>query len=116
MADKKQEDKFELEREYVILLRRRTMTVPNYRRAKKSVRVLKEFLAKHMKVENRDLRLIKIDKYLNNEIWFKGIRKPLMKVKVKAVKKEGVVYVELAEIPEYVKWVMAKDKKKVEAV
>lgn len=112
---KQEEEKFELEREYVIPLRRRTMTVPNYRRAKKSVRVLKEFLAKHMRVENRDIRKVKMDRYLNNEIWFRGIKNPPAKIKVKAKKKDGIVYVELAEIPEYVKFVMAKDKKAKEA-
>lgn len=115
-SDKKAEVKPELEREYVINLRHGVIRAQKYRRAKKAIRVLKEFLAKHMKVENRDLRNIKLDRYLNNEIWFRGIRKPLMKVKVKAIKKEGVVYAELAEIPEHVKWVMARDKKRVEKV
>ncbi len=106
----------ELEREYVIPLKRSVLKAPQYRRAKKAIKTIREFLAKHMRVEDRDLRKIKIDRYLNNEVWFRGIKKPANKIKVRAVKKGGIVYVELAEIPEAVKFVMARDKRKLEAL
>ena len=108
----RREEKIELEREYVVPMRKGSLKVPRYRRAKKSVRILKEFIAKHMKVEDRDVNKVKIDIYLNNEIWFKGIKKPLAKIKVKAVKRNGIVYVELADVPEAVKFKMNKDAKK----
>ena len=111
--DIKVEEVIELEREYVIPLKRSVLKAPQYRRAKKAIKTIREFLVKHMKVEDRDLRKIKIDRYLNNEVWFRGIKKPANKIKVKAVKKGGFVYVELAEIPEAVKFVMARDKKKL---
>ena len=114
MVETKTEAKIELEREYVIPLKRKVLKVPRYKRAKKAVRTIKEFVAKHMKVENRDLNLVKIDKYLNNEIWFRGIKNPPSKIKVKVVKKDGIVEVRLAEIPEKVKWDMKKDEKKKE--
>jgi len=114
MAEEKKETKPELEREYVIPLKRRVLKVPRYRRAKKAVRTIKEFVAKHMRVENRDLNKVKIDRYLNNEIWFRGIKNPPSKIKVKAVKKDGIVEVKLAEIPEKVKWDMKKDEKRKE--
>jgi len=101
-----------LERVYVVPMRRGFLKVPEYKRAKKAVKTLKEFLAKHMKVENRDLSKVKVDIYLNNEIWFRGIKKPLNKVKVKARKVDGIVYAELAEIPEAVKFKKQKDEKK----
>ncbi len=104
----------ELEREYVIPLRRKVQKSPRYKRAKKAVKVIREFLAKHMKVEDRDLKKIKIDKFLNHELWFRGIKKPPAKIKIKAKKIAGVVYAELAEIPEKVKWDMAREKKKEE--
>jgi large subunit ribosomal protein L31e len=107
----KVEEKIELERIYVVNLRSQVMKAQRYRRAKKAVRTLKEFLAKHMHVENRDIRNVKVDRYLNEEIWQRGIRKPLMKVKVKAIKKAGIVYVELAEVPAFVKFKMDRDKK-----
>jgi hypothetical protein len=65
-----------------------------------------------MKIYDRDLKKIKIDKYLNNEMWMRSIRKPLAKIKVKARKFEsGIVKVELAEIPEFIKWKIEKEKK-----
>ena len=111
-VEKKDEMKVELEREYVVPLKRDSLNVPQYRRAKKAVKTLKEFLARHMKVENRDLRKVKIDIYLNNELWFRGIKKPASKIKVRAVKKDGVVYAELAEVPESVKFTKAWAEKR----
>ena len=107
----------ELEREYIVPLKKGVLNVPHYRRAKKAVRVLKEFMVKHMKVRDRDLKKVKIDMYLNNELWFRGIKKPVNKIKVKAKKIDGIVYVELAEIPEVVKYKMDwAEKQKSKAV
>ena len=100
-----------LEREYIVPLKKGILNVPQYRRAKKAVRILKEFMVRHMKVRDRDLKKVKIDIYLNNELWFRGIKKPANKIKVKAKKIDGIVYVELADIPEAVKYKMAWDKK-----
>ncbi len=114
---KKNEVKIVLEREYVIPLRRKVQKAQRYRRAKKAIRVIREFLAKHMKVEDRDLRLVRIDKYLNQEVWYRGIKKPPARIKVIAKKNsEGYVFVELADVPEKVKFDMAKDKRKLEGV
>jgi large subunit ribosomal protein L31e len=109
---KESEKKVELDRIYVVPLRKGYLKVPQYKRAKKAVKTLKEFLAKHMRVENRDLDKVKVDMYLNNEIWFRGIKKPLNKVKVHAKKIDGIVYAELAEVPEIVKFKMQKDAKR----
>ena len=109
---KKDEVKVELEREYVVPLKKGVLNVPHYRRAKKAVRVLKEFMVKHMGVRDRDLRKVKVDINLNNEIWFRGIKKPMNKIKVKAKKIDGIVYVELAEIPEYVGFKIAREARK----
>lgn len=103
------------EREYVVPLRRGFLNVPQYRRAKKAVRILKEFMVRHMAVRDRDLRKVKVDINLNNEIWFRGIKKPLAKVKVKAVKKDGVVYVTLSEPSDFVKFKIARDEKVLKA-
>ncbi len=111
-SKKKKEPEIELEREYIVPLKRGVLNVPRYRRAKKAIRVLKEFMVKHMKVRDRDLRKVKIDTYLNNELWFRGIKKPANKIKVKAKKIDGIVYVELADVPEIVKFIMARDERK----
>ncbi|MEM4719547.1 MAG: 50S ribosomal protein L31e [Candidatus Pacearchaeota archaeon] len=105
------EEKPEIEREYIINLRKKVIKVPRYRRAKKAIRALKEFLARHMKVEKRDIKKVKIDKYLNEEIWHKGIRKPIMKLKIRAKKIKGIVYAELAEMPKILVFKKKKEEK-----
>lgn len=113
MADKI--DKVVLEREYIVPLRSVWMKAVYYKRAAKAIKALKIFLAKHMKVEDRDVRKVKLDRYVNEEIWFRGIRKPLNKIKVKAKKMEsGVVIVELVDVPKIVQFRMDKEKKRTE--
>ena len=104
------------EREYIVPLRRKWINTPKYRRAEKAVKSLKQFLAKHLRVEDRNIKKIKLDHFLNEEIWYRGIKKPLHKVKVK-VKKEGEIFrVFLSEIPQVVKYRMDKEKKIKESV
>src|SRR3989338_1558877 len=104
-----------IEREYVIHLRKEWMKVPRYKRVNKSVKAVKEFIARHMKVYDRDLKKIKIDRYLNEELWFRGIKKPPHKIKVKAVREGEIVKVELAEMPEKLKFKKLKEEKKLQA-
>ncbi len=100
------------EREYVIPLRKEWMQKPRYKRTRASVQGIKKFVAKHMKVEDRDLDKVKLDIYLNNELWFRGCKKPPAKIKV-IVKKQGdIVRVELAEMPEKWKFAKARHEKK----
>lgn len=108
---KKKEVGAELTREYVVPLRRGFLNVPRYRRAKKAVRTLKEFMVRHMNIRDGDLRKVKVDISLNNEIWFRGIKNPLHKIKVKAVKKDGIVTVTLADPSDYVKFKLAREEK-----
>ena len=110
MAETKTDTK--IEREYVIPLRNKWKRVPRYKRANKAVKAIKEFLAKHMKIRDRYLKKIKIDRYLNEEIWFRGIRKPPSKIKVKAVKEDDVVKAELYELPEKLKFKKAREEKR----
>jgi len=112
MAETKQTDK--IEREYTIPLRREWHKVPRYKRANKAVKAVKEFLAQHMKIRDRDLRKIKLDKYVNEELWFRGIKNPPAKIKVKAVKEKDIVRVELFEMPETLKYKKAREEKSVE--
>jgi len=101
-----------LEREYIIPLRKEWLKAVKHKRAKKAVRAIKEFLAKHMKAEFEN---IKVGKWLNNELWRRGIKKPAAKIKVKAVKDEkGIVRAELFELPEFAKKIEAKLKAKEE--
>ncbi len=105
---KKEENKVVLERTYNIPLRKGFQTAPMYRRAKKALLVLKTFLSKHMKSDN-----VKIGKYLNLEIWKRGITNPPHHVKV-IVKKydSGVVEAELESAAALIKKAEAKKAKK----
>jgi len=112
MAKKEAEPKIILEREYIIPLRREWLKVPEYKRANKAVKAIKEFLVRHMKVYDRDLRKVKIDILLNNELRFRGMRKPPARIKVKAKKKDnGIVNVELFEIPKVIQYKLDREKR-----
>jgi len=81
-----------MERTYTIPLRD-AKNVQRTIRAAKAIRVVQEFLKKHMKSEE-----IKIDASVNEKIWERGIQKIPSKIKIKAVKDDdGVVEATLAE-------------------
>src|SRR3989344_5876122 len=104
----------EFEREYTIPLRRDWHKVPRYKRANRAVKALKEFLVQHMKIRDRDLRKIKLDKYVNEELWFRGIKNPPSKIKVKAIKEKDIVRVELFEMPKILGFKKAREEKSKE--
>ncbi len=66
-----------MERNYVIPLRKEFRKAPSYKRAKKSVKAIREFISKHMKVED-----VAICKNLNDKIWERGGKRPPVRVKV----------------------------------
>lgn len=113
MAEKEQKtDK--LEREYIINLRRKVKGVPIYKRTPKAIRTIKEFLARHMTIRDRDLNKIRIDRYLNEFLWARGIKNPMTRIKVKAIKEDGIVRVELAELPAGLKFKKLREEKREE--
>lgn len=73
----------ELERNYVIPLKKEMLKVPPYRRAKKAITTIRNFLKRHMKVEE-----IKLGDYLNREVHARGRKHPPNKVSVKVIKVE----------------------------
>lgn len=108
MAKKTEEKK--LERVYNVPLRRDWIRTPKYRRTKKAVKALKEFLTQHMKpgVDEKGRLKLKIGKMANLDLWKHGIRNPPHHIKVKAVKEaDGTVKAELVGF-EY------KDEKKTD--
>jgi len=88
MASKKNET--EIKRTYNVPLRRGFINTPKYKRTKKAVSTLKEFMKKHMKTDN-----VKIKRELNDYLWKKGIKNPPHHVKVDVLKKNDIVYVNL---------------------
>lgn len=91
-----------IEREYVIPLRRYWFRVANYERTRRAVKAIKQFVAKHMKVADRDLDKVKLDVYFNNELWYKGRANPPARIKVKVRKENGIVTVNFVEDPKHV--------------
>jgi len=110
---KQKEPKMILEREYIVPLRSQWLKVGKHKRATRAVKELKRFLAKHMKIYDRDPRRIKINNDLNNELRFRGMKKPPARIKVRAVKYDNdIVVVHMVDIPEHIKYARIRDEKK----
>ena len=69
------------EKIYTIPLRREFLKAPRYKRSKRAISAIRNFLMRHMKAEE-----VKIGSYLNLEIFKHGRNKPPGKIKVRAVK------------------------------
>ncbi|MBN2454855.1 50S ribosomal protein L31e [Candidatus Woesearchaeota archaeon] len=93
------------EQTYNIPLRKEFLKKPKYRRAKKAVTAVRQFMTKHAKSDK-----IIIGPYLNKKIWEHGMKNPPSKVSVTAIKDDkGFVKVELFGAPKEIK---VEDKKK----
>jgi len=107
---KKQAD----EREYIIPLRKEIAKVPRYKKTPKAVKAVKQFIAKHMRIPDRDVSKVKLSKWVNQELWFRGIKNPITKIKVK-VKRDGEnIQVELVDFADKMKFAKAREDKKKE--
>jgi len=111
MAKKVETKTEKIEREYIIPLRERGRSVPRHKKTPKAVKTIKEFLVRHMKIRDRDLSKIKIDRFVNEALWFRGVKNPPHKIKIKAIKKGDIVKVELIDIPEKLKFKKAREDK-----
>jgi len=78
------------ERTYNVPLRRGFIKAPIYKKAKKAVSTLKDFIRQHTKAD-----VIKIGPELNKRIWGRGMKNPPHHVKVTAIKEENIAKVEL---------------------
>jgi large subunit ribosomal protein L31e len=98
----------EIKRIYNVPLRREFLKSPKYKRTKKAVIALKQFLIRHMKSED-----IKIGKYLNQTLWKNGIQNPPHHVKIEVTKDEkGKVFAEIPNPPKEKKREVKKREKK----
>jgi len=85
----------EIERIYVVPLRRAFVRVPRSKRAERAVREIRDFVARHMKA---DVAKVWLDTPVNEAVWARGIEKPPARVRVKVIKfEDGVVEVSLPE-------------------
>lgn len=125
MAEEKKGKKAEsakitLERVYTVPLRREWLKVQRYKRTRKAMDGLRQFIERHMKSTD-----VKISRAVNMFMWNHGIKNPPSQITVKATKDEaGVVMVDfekptLAKIPAALKKshskAAASDKKKTAA-
>ncbi|MBW3013335.1 60S ribosomal protein L31 [Candidatus Woesearchaeota archaeon] len=106
---KKAEKTKALERTYNIPLRKEFQKVPSYKKTKRAVKTVREFLLKHMKADE-----VKLGPELNKRLWANSIKNPPHHIKVTAVKEEvdnkQIVRAEL----EGIKFKTIKAKAKVE--
>ncbi|MDA1197109.1 MAG: 50S ribosomal protein L31e [Nanoarchaeota archaeon] len=99
MAKKETTEKPELERTYIIPLRKVYQRAPRWRRTPRAVKAVRVFVVKHMKATS-----VKMGKHLNLFLWKDGMKNPPHKVEVACVKdKEGMVTVEITGAPKEVK-------------
>lgn len=72
--------------------------VPSQKQADRAMKLVREHLAKHFKVDERDVRL---DPSINETVWAKGRQSPPSKLRVRAARfeedGEAVVEAETAE-------------------
>ena len=81
------------ERIYTVPLRKAYWTGSRLRRSNRAVRILKEFVERHMKPDE-----LLIQPEVNERIWARGIQKPPRRIRIRATKNsESVVRVYLAE-------------------
>jgi large subunit ribosomal protein L31e len=81
------------ERIYTVPLRKAYWTGSRLRRSNRAVRVLREFVERHMKPEE-----LLIQPEVNERIWARGIQKPPRRVRIRATKNsDNLVRVYLAE-------------------
>ena len=94
------------ERFYTIPLGKTWIMPPN-KRAPKAIRIIRDFIRRHMKLEAKaegeeeeetEPKRVIISNEVNEKIWSRGIEKPPRKIRVRAAKdKDGNVTVYLAE-------------------
>ncbi|MEM4357941.1 MAG: 50S ribosomal protein L31e [Candidatus Pacearchaeota archaeon] len=100
------------ERIYTINLFKGWKKVPYWKRAKKSVNVIRNFIVRNM---HASVNNIKLDTWLNAELWKKSSSNPPRRIRVKATKDEkGIVKVELFEKPKKLLKLERKKAKKAE--
>lgn len=100
---KEEEEEIVEERIYTIPLSRAWISPPK-KRTPRAVRIVKNFIQKHMKIkteveeEGEEPEKLVLSNEVNEKIWSRGIKEPPRNIRVRAVKnKEGVITVYLAE-------------------
>jgi large subunit ribosomal protein L31e len=91
--EKEEEEEIIDERIYTVPLRKAYWTGSRLKRANRSVRILRQFVERHMKPEE-----LLIQPEVNEQIWSRGMQKPPRRVRIRATKNaDNLVRVYLAE-------------------
>ncbi|MHA1510807.1 MAG: 50S ribosomal protein L31e [Promethearchaeota archaeon] len=92
-AETEFDEEIQEERYYVVPLARTFQRVPRWKRSKKAMIALREFLTRHMKPEGD----VYISQELNERVWENGIKNPPRKIRVRVTKSvDGIVRAYLA--------------------
>lgn len=102
--EEKGEEEIVEEKVYTIPLSRAWIS-SHQKRAPRAIRLVKNFIQRHMKVkeetleeEGEERERVVISNEVNEKIWSRGIQKPPRKIRVRAAKdKEGTITIYLAE-------------------
>lgn len=97
-----------LERIYTIPLRKEFLKAPKYKRTKRAIKAIRDFVKRHMKCDN-----VKIGKYLNLDMWKHGRKNPPSRIQVKTVKDKKKVKDKEIEFVK-VELINAPEEKKIE--
>lgn len=73
-----------------------TLKAPQRDRADRAVTLVRDFIGRHLKVKPAT---VKLGAGLNEALWAHGAKSVPKKVKVHAKKEEGLVWVELSDVP-----------------
>ena len=93
VAEEVPEEEIIDERIYTVPLRKAYWTGSRLRRSNRAVRILREFVERHMKPDE-----LLIQPEVNERIWERGIQKPPRRIRIRATKNaDSVVRVYLAE-------------------
>jgi len=84
-------ERVEGERIYTIPLRA-VKKAPRWKRSKRAIALIREFLVRHTKAE-----YLILDNALNEKIWERGSQKPPSRVRVRVTRQEDTVRAELVE-------------------
>lgn len=112
-------------RKYVVPLRKGWIKTPRWRRSKRAVDSLRNFIIRHTKVDN-----VRISNWVNEELWKNGGKNPPGKIEVNAkINKEKikdkktnkevdvpVVHVDLVELPKRIERLTKKKEARSEKI
>jgi len=96
-------------RTYIVPLRKAWLKVPKWRRSKRAVAALRNFILRHAKTKE-----VKIGKWLNEALWARGAKNPPAKITISVKKEKEVAKAELAVLPPRAKRLAEKTKARAE--